>query len=135
MKSCKWYKRLINVIIDFFTIEFITLILLSIFKLIGMNIEQKIEIGQNIEFYSFSFFTFIFTFLFYYYIFELFTGKTLGKLITNSKVIVCNEKKRITAILYRTIFRLLIFEILWFFTGRPKGLHDILSGTIVTDSK
>lgn len=132
MKPSKWYKRLINVIVDFFSIEFITMIFLSVLKLFGINVEQKIEIAQNTYFYTFSFLTFIFIYFAYYYFFELITGKTLGKLITGSKVVVIGDKKRI-AILYRTLSRLLIFEIFWFFSSRPKGLHDIFSGTIVTN--
>ena len=132
MKPSKWYKRLINVIVDFFTIEIITIIFLSILKLIGINVEQKTEIVQNTDLYTFSFLTFLFIFFVYYYFFELITGKTLGKLITGSKVVFIGDKKRI-AILYRTFSRLLIFEIFWFLRSTPKGLHDVFSGTIVTD--
>lgn len=134
MEPSKWYKRLINAIIDFFVIQFITMSVLSFLKFIGINVEQKMEIGQNIDFYTFSFLTFFLTFLFYYYFFELLTGKTLGKLITGSRVIVTNEKNRTSAILYRTLSRILVIEIFWYFSSRPKGLHDIFSGTIVTDN-
>lgn len=135
MKTCKWYKRLFNVIIDFFAIEFITLIILSIFRGTEITVEQKINISDHIELYTFSFFTFLFVFIFYYFLFEYFTGKTLGKLITKSRVIVNNRKnnKKNVTFIYRTLSRILFFEIFWYFRNRPKGLHDIFSRTTVID--
>ena len=77
MKTCKWYKRLFNVIIDFFAIEFITLITLSIFKGAGITVEQKINISDHIELYTISFFTFLLVFVFYNFLLNILLVKHL----------------------------------------------------------
>lgn len=90
MKPCKWYKRLINVIIDFFTIELFTMIFLTIIKAIGINVKFKIEIGI-LEIYYISLLSFLIIFIVYYYIFEAIYGRTLDKIITKTRVFLLNN--------------------------------------------
>lgn len=133
MKPCKWYKRLINFIVDLFIIEFITMIVLSTLILLGFNISTKIMVTDNTVIYIFSMLVFIIVAFIYYYIFEVFGGVTIGKLITKTKVLHKTNKSRYKTIAIRTCSRILLFEVIWFLRSRPKGLHDVLSKTIIVD--
>ena len=70
----------------------------------------------------------------YYVLFELITGRTIGKYITGTKVITANgSKPTIFNILIRTLCRFIPFEALTFLGPRTIGLHDIFSNTLVVD--
>ena len=74
------------------------------------------------------------TTILYYLLFEFYTGKTIGKLIT--KTIVVNEngnKPSFNSILWRTLSRIIPFDGLSFL-GSSSGWHDNLSKTIVINS-
>jgi len=72
--------------------------------------------------------------LLYYLVFETFTGRTLGKYITNTKVVTIDgQKPEADKILYRTLSRLIPFDALSFLGDEGKGWHDTLSKTIVVD--
>jgi uncharacterized RDD family membrane protein YckC len=135
MKVAKWHVRLLNFVIDFFTIELITLIILSILKAFNFKVEQKLIFANNIEFYSVSFLIFLFAFLTYYYLFEFLTGKTLGKIITKSRIDFGDNKNTGIKLFHRTVSRLLIFEVFWFFKKQPIGIHDRFSKTKVIENK
>ncbi len=71
-----------------------------------------------------------------YFLYELFAeyyfGRTLGKLITKTKVVTIEgEKPKFTAILVRTIVRFLPFEPFSFFWKFSIGWHDLISDTVV----
>lgn len=137
MQPSKWYKRLTNLTIDLLTIEILTLVILSILRNIGLGVEQNVEVRNHVVLYYFSFFTYISIFLLYYFFMEFFTGKTLGKILTRSVVEVNNYgsgKRKISSFVIRTITRLLVFEVFYFFKKRPIGLHDKISKTLVVDN-
>ena len=72
--------------------------------------------------------------LLYYLVFETFTGRTLGKYITNTKVLTEDgQKPKADKILYRTLSRLIPFDALSFLGDEGKGWHDTLSKIIVVD--
>ena len=71
----------------------------------------------------------------YYIIFEGINGKTIGKYITKTKVVSINRKKAsITRILIRSIIRIFLIEVFSFFSKRPIGWHDSISGTYVIEN-
>jgi len=70
--------------------------------------------------------------LFYYNIFEIFTARTFGKLVTQTIVVDENgEKPHHEVILIRSLCRLIPFEILSFLGMPARGWHDSLSKTYV----
>lgn len=70
----------------------------------------------------------------YFFIFEHFTGKTLGKVITRTKVLnLLDEKPTAGQILIRTLCRFIPFEPFSYLSTRPVGWHDTLSKTYVAE--
>lgn len=70
--------------------------------------------------------------LFYYNVFEIFTARTFGKLVTQTIVVdEKGEKPHHETILIRSLCRLIPFEIISFLGPLGRGLHDMLSKTYV----
>ena len=68
----------------------------------------------------------------YYVVCETLTGRTLGKLVTGTKVVAADGGRlRLLRVLGRTLSRFIPFEAFTFISGNKPGLHDSLSGTIV----
>jgi uncharacterized RDD family membrane protein YckC len=72
----------------------------------------------------------------YYFTFESLTGKSLGKLATNTKVLMENGTEPTShAIFIRSLSRLIPFEQFSFLSDLPKGWHDTIAKTVVVDVK
>jgi uncharacterized RDD family membrane protein YckC len=72
--------------------------------------------------------------IFYYLIFETITGRTLGKYITNTKILTEDgQKPEADKILYRTLSRMIPFEAFSFLGVEGRGWHDTISKTVVVD--
>lgn len=73
----------------------------------------------------------------YYFILETLSGRTLGKWITGTKLILSKypAKPGPVACLLRTLGRFIPFEVFSFFSARPVGWHDALGDTVVTTSR
>ena len=72
----------------------------------------------------------------YYMLFETITGRTLGKYITNTKVLTEDgQKPEADKILYRTLSRMIPFEAFSFLGGEGRGWHDSIAKTVVVDVK
>jgi len=70
--------------------------------------------------------------LLYYNVFELIFAVTIGKLVTNTVVVDQNgNKPTADQILFRSISRLIPFEILSFLSISGRGWHDKISKTYV----
>lgn len=75
--------------------------------------------------------------LFFYYLFsEYLTGKTLGKLITGTKIVdIEGNKPSFKMSLIRTLCRFIPFDGLSFLFGQGRGWHDTIAKSYVIDSK
>ena len=72
----------------------------------------------------------------YYMVFETITGRTLGKYITNTKVLTEDgQKPEADKILYRTLSRMIPFEAFSFLGDEGRGWHDSIAKTVVVDIK
>ncbi|WP_188362941.1 RDD family protein [Flavobacterium orientale] len=72
----------------------------------------------------------------YYMIMESITGRSLGKYVTNTKVLMADgTQPEPYAIFIRSISRLIPFNAFSFLGNLPKGWHDTLSKTVVVDIK
>jgi len=70
-------------------------------------------------------------FFLYYFLLELFTGKTIGKMLTKTVVVdKKGNKPKILNLIARSLVRLIPIESFSFIFG-PTGLHDLISGTRV----
>lgn len=73
---------------------------------------------------------FYITLFFYYFLFELFTAKTPGKMLTKTKVVtMTNEKFGVGRIAYRTLLRFNPFDAYSYLFGQEQGGHDLISRT------
>ena len=72
----------------------------------------------------------------YYTVLEVISGRTLGKLLTGTKVVATNgSPASVGQILGRSLCRFIPFEAFSFFggAGRPVGWHDSISKTRVVE--
>lgn len=68
----------------------------------------------------------------YYLLFEGLTGRTLGKLVTGTRVVAEDgQRPSFGKIVGRTFSRFVPFEAFSFLGGNPRGWHDQWSGTRV----
>ncbi|AMQ55263.1 RDD family protein [Algoriphagus sanaruensis] len=114
----KYYLRIIHFFIDSAAFLIFTLITVKM-------LENSLQIDELKGFLIFFYF-------FYYFISELLFGRTIGKLLTKTKVISIKNKLKpsFTQILVRTLCRAIPF----YFLSQPligKGLHDHFSNTIL----
>tara|TARA_R110000737_G_C14544879_1_gene479666 strand:- start:710 stop:1297 length:588 start_codon:yes stop_codon:yes gene_type:complete len=129
IKAPIWWKRLIGFLIDFIIISFVyTATILIIADQFNVRLD-KLYNGLVL----FSPF-----YIFYYSLQEYLYQTTIGKSIVKLKVVSVksDEKPTFFQILTRSLSRLVFFIDVWFFFfKRPKGLHDIVSKTIVINKK
>lgn len=124
IKETSKRKRLINFIVDL-----IALILLT---------ELTIWIEDKIEFKSITQFSRIITWLGGYYIpLEFFSGKTIGKYITKTKVVNRKgEKIDLRQAVIRYMCRWIPFEFASLTLGHDaRAWHDLISNTYVIDEE
>lgn len=133
-------KRFANYIIDrilfylFFAV--IGFIIAIIAELLGS--EETLQFLYDLENISSLLDTLITTiiFLIFYFILESTSQRTIGKLITQTKVVLENgEKPSIETIIIRSLCRVIPFEPFSFFGNIPRGWHDTISKTYVVDIK
>ncbi|WP_430816496.1 RDD family protein [Carboxylicivirga sp. RSCT41] len=72
---------------------------------------------------------------FYYLIFESINGRTIGKIITDTKVVDSKHTKPgFLRILLRTVLRFNPFDVMSYLLGTEVGAHDKISRTMVVKS-
>ncbi len=118
--------RFVNSIIDYFVFLLINIVIgvlvVIVFGDEGLKyIESIPDAVLGISLY-----------LFYYIFFEAMTSRTIGKLVTGTKVVNKNGlKASFGQILGRSFSRLIPFEAFSFFGKDGRGLHDRLANTLV----
>jgi lipoprotein-releasing system ATP-binding protein len=130
IKPCLWWKRILNLIID-------SLIIGAIANIFFLVYSGHIPLTDE---YSGSWFlniSALVCYLAYYTLMEGFTGRTVAKFMTGTKVMMESDFSRpgFLNALFRSLARLIPLEPFSFLTNRPVGLHDIIGSTIVADSK
>ncbi len=128
-----WQKRLLTHVLDlfFFYMSFIILgvVIGIVLASLGKDPESAFEINPLLD----KLITMLLL-VAYNITFESIFGKTLGKMITNTKVV--NEdgtKPSFNQIVGRSFARLIPFDGFSFLAERPRGWHDTMSGTMVVD--
>lgn len=127
-------KRFINMVIDvigYYIFTFIVGVVFGLLALIGIEaplnlIIQMDRIGELIFGIVIS--------LTYFVAFEVLTQKTLGKLVTKTKVVLEDGTKPTTQdVFLRSLCRLIPFEAFSFLGEEGRGWHDSISNTYVVD--
>lgn len=115
-----WWQRILGFIID----HTIILLIYSI-SIVILDIRLDILYSPVMVFFPF--------FVLYYCLQEYLYGTTIGKRIFKLKVISAKAEAKISfsQALIRAFIVLIPINILFFFSKKPIGLHDILSKTIV----
>ncbi|SHH52515.1 RDD family protein [Flavobacterium defluvii] len=116
--------RFINFVIDF------TVIFILFFLLVPV-VEQFLPLVNRIQFSIYRIGSLLSFIAFYYILLEYKTQKTLGKIITKTKVVNFEgNKPDLTDIISRTFCRLIPFDRFSFLFSR-NGFHDAISRTKV----
>jgi uncharacterized RDD family membrane protein YckC len=133
-------QRFLNWLIDNIAIRFGlffltgSLIVRMLYSLFPDFIETMLDEDNTVGVYALSYMVSIFNYLVYYAISEQgFKGRTLGKLITGTKV-VRTDLKELTFkdVLLRTLSRLVPFEV---FSGFGVPWHDSWTNTTVVKAR
>lgn len=119
----KW-KRFINLLVDVYGIQ----IAFRVFY--ALYVEENPQGWDNVMVNIYA----VLICLVVYFVSEFYTGKTLGKLITGTKVISTDDDKPTTQqILYRTLSRIVPFEPFSMFFSNTAW-HDDWSDTVVVNN-
>lgn len=117
-------KRIANYLIDGIIAQFIGSALSLV---MGMQVDTGFNLIANLSGIGF--------YLLYYIMFEhLNNGRTIGKMVTRTKVVTeTGETPTVEALIGRTFARIIPFDALSFLGARNNGWHDRLSHTLVVD--
>ena len=130
-------KRFINLILDsIFYIAFVftfTIILYLILESTGMMSGSFYKDNEKLIDSILGNIIGIGLYFLYYVYFEFKFNKTIGKIITGTKVILINgEKPDIITLILRTLCRLIPFDV-FSYLFKKEGWHDRFSKTMVVD--
>jgi uncharacterized RDD family membrane protein YckC len=115
--------RLANVLIDFVGRFVLMTIVVTVLALLGITLPE----GRLFE----ALYGLISMFI-YYLVFEGTSGRSLGKLVTGTRVVTeSGGRPTLSQICGRTLSRLVPFEPFSFLGASPTGWHDRWSGTRV----
>lgn len=122
-------KRLINLIIDTVVIYILSYLMGYVIGAFFPQTAYYIYLtGDTTLWYLGGFLMYVG----YYCILEGVYGRTVGKMLTGTKVVTEEGKKpSFSQIIGRTLGRLIPFEFITFLSTRPIGLHDSLSKTVL----
>lgn len=130
-------KRLANFVIDYI-IRIILIFVLSLFVAIYAYLvgsEDILNAMENISTLTEYLIAFLMLII-YYVVFESINGRTIGKYITNTKVLMIDgSKAQSDKIVLRTLSRIVPFEFLSFLGSDDTGWHDTWTDTVVVDLK
>jgi len=130
IRPSAWWKRGLNLLIDSAIIGVLSNLIFYFYW--GHNFLMSDFEGSRLMIVS----VFI-IYLAYYTLMEGFTGRTVSKFITGTKVMMESDYSRpkLVNAFYRSLARLIPLEPFSFLSKHPVGLHDLLGSTIVTESR
>jgi uncharacterized RDD family membrane protein YckC len=133
-------KRFINMIVDYIVFYLLALAFVFISAVVGaLLFPEKIEImfdesnsGSQLWMYVLIYVAYVF----YYTTQEAVTGRTVGKLITGTRVVNKEGKIPSTGVIFRrSLSRLVPFEAFSFLGDGSRGWHDAWTDTWVVEKK
>jgi len=129
-QPAKWSLRLVNFLLDYVIIGLIVELFMVLFGDESL-FNTSWPYPDIVYLYS------ALTVIVYYTLMEGLTGRTIGKYITGTKVIMDMDSSKPTLInsLVRSLCRFIPFDIFSFFRPNPRGWHDSGSLTKVVETK
>ena len=118
--------RLLNFFVDYIMQVILIMLVYFLFLIIGG--ESAAKTIESIP----QFFLGLISLLLYYIVMEASTGRTVGKMVTGTKVV--DEEGRTPTfgqVIGRTFARMIPFEALTFLGSETRGWHDSMSNTYV----
>jgi lipoprotein-releasing system ATP-binding protein len=137
LEPAPWWKRVLNYILDFIFISVIFYFIAYIFFSQALSYYKSLPVSGIFLGYPWEVYLCSFVIIVFYYTFlEAFTGRTLAKYITKTKVVNESEgtKPGFISCFIRSLARFIPLEFVSFFSKKPIGWHDALPGTIVVDN-
>lgn len=126
-KGRRFTNWFVDVIVRMILIELVGLAV----EWLGVSEEFSEEFLESTTFVLLDFALGLLVAFTYYFVFEVTTGRTLGKYLTGTRVVdTLGNKPSTKAIVVRTLCRAIPFEILSFLPS-DSGWHDSFSGTKV----
>jgi uncharacterized RDD family membrane protein YckC len=132
-------KRFVNYIVDYIVQLVLFIGIMMVIVLLQLYLTGSNSIGvwfdsiSKVEEYLFGY---VMLLVYYFSMESLAKGKTVGKLITNTKVVnLSGETPNVGNILKRTLCRMIPFNALSFLGNEARGWHDSISATYVVDIK
>ncbi len=127
-RSKRFFNYLIDMIFLYMIFFFIGIILGGVALATGDTIDDSAISDWTWNLIGIAFF------LVYYITFESIFGKTIGKMVTNTKVVTVNgSKPSVQHIIKRSFIRFIPFECFSLLSVNPQGWHDKWSETMVVD--
>ena len=125
------WRRFVNLIVDYFGFFALSIVIGAILGLAGgANAIEKLQTP------GMQYLTGIVVMLIYYVPLEAMFGRTLGKLVTGTKVVDENGKPPTWGKAFgRTLCRLIPFEAFSFFKSDARGWHDSIPKTYVVKAR
>jgi uncharacterized RDD family membrane protein YckC len=124
-------QRIINVLIDMIVFVSIWIVITVVLLVLGFNQTYTDQIGEKNPLIPLI--ILLPTFWGYYIFTEYKFQKTVGKLLTKTKVIsLIGEKPTLSQIIFRTLSRSIPFEYFSYFIS-VEGIHDRISKTRVVN--
>lgn len=122
-------KRFANHLLDMIFIYLFAFIFSIFLGVVAPEMLESITTESNTL--TNYFYTFLFVFN-YYTLLEATTGRTIGKMITNTKVVTTDgQKPNFGHVIARSLSRFIPFEAFSFLGSNESGLHDKISSTLV----
>lgn len=126
-------NRFANYIVDligYYILAIILGVILGLLELIGVRLLETVSSMGTIGDLLFT----ICLWIIYFFIFEFFTQKTLGKLITKTIVVMEDgSKPTFQDVFIRSLCRFIPFEAFSFLGSEVRGWHDSMSNTYVVN--
>lgn len=128
MKNTSATKRFVTMVVDYVLLPLpvavcVAIVMADYLVAIGAEFEALYGIAQLV-------------WVIHIFLGELLFGRTLGKLVTGTKVVSTNsENLRFIQVFVRTLVRAFPIEMISFLGKNPTGWHDSLSKTMVVNAK
>jgi uncharacterized RDD family membrane protein YckC len=136
LKTASAGKRLANRIIDLIVFVILAFVFGMASAIVVLIIYPEAADTMEADFEKYNLLFTLVLHLAYYTILEASSGRTIGKLITGTRVVDKHGKTPgINAIFLRSLSRMVPFEAFSFLGTVPRGWHDTWTDTWVIDSK
>jgi uncharacterized RDD family membrane protein YckC len=129
-------KRFANYTIDLIVLIILVVVFMMVSAIVGVAIYPEAAATIESDFENYNLLISLVIHFSYYTLFESSGGRTIGKLITGTRVVDKHGRNPgVKAVFLRTISRYVPFNAFSFLGSEPRGWHDAWTDTWVIDAK